>query len=483
MPYKSQSLKSGLIYLSIIIIMKTGIVTAMADSSISWQCSTEAAPWTDKGQIATTAWDNDQSSYVQIDSTKKLQTISGWGGCFNERGWDAMLVLSDDNRQSVLKALFDPEQGLKLNICRTPIGASDYAISLYSLDDITEKDDYEMKNFSINRDKERLLPYIKAAMAIKPDLKLWAVPWSPPPWMKTGNALEGGALTNLFMGGTIKTDPKTLDALALYFEKYVQAYKAEGINIFMVMPQNEPQVTAPYATCTWGGNELRDFIKDHLGPKFAADSIDCEIWLGALMDSDGSKYGPTLNDDKAMSYVKGFGFQYFGNKACIDIRKKYPDTQIMQTETICGGGNSTLADNSWPYAEGQFDNIKLYMEAGVNSYMLWNMVLDETGRNTALWSQNAPITVNKTTRKITYNPQYYFYKHFSYYVQPGASMLAVEGNYDEKVAYVNPEGETVLEIQNKTDHDAVVAINFNGQKIKPTLSAHSMNTFRMAKSE
>lgn len=465
--YQLQSLHSRAVCLGIG-IWASGILAATAD--ISWQCSTEKSPWIDKGAQPTTPWDNDETSYVQIDSSKKLQSISGWGGCFNEKGWDAMTVLSDEERDGVMKALFDPEKGLKLNICRTPIGSSDYAISLYSLDDTKQKDDFDMKEFSINRDKEKLIPYIKAAMAIKPDLKLWAVPWSPPAWMKTSNSL---------IGGHIKNDPKIFDALALYFEKYVQDYKAEGVPIFMVMPQNEPQVESNYSTCQWGGNDLHDFIKDHLGPKFKDDSVDCEIWLGALMDSNGANYGPTLDDPAAMAFVKGFGFQYFGDKAAAIIRKKLPDIPIMMTETVCGGG--TYADNSWGYAESQFDLMKTYMEAGINSYMLWNMILDETGRSTGNWVQNAPITVNKEKKTVIYHPQFYVFKHFSFYVKPGASMLAADGNYGEKLAYVNPDGETVLEILNKTDKDATVAIDFDGQKIKPTLPPHSMNTFRMTK--
>ena len=98
-----------------------------------------------------------------------------------------------------MRSLFDPQKGLRLNLCRTPIGASDYGITLYSLDETPG--DFAMEHFSIERDKERLIPYIKAALAIRPDLKLWAVPWSPPSWMKDNGNL---------VGGHIKDDPQTL---------------------------------------------------------------------------------------------------------------------------------------------------------------------------------------------------------------------------------------------------------------------------------
>ncbi len=435
---------------------------AFADAgSISWRCSTSSEPWVDKGQLTPVPWDEDKTLYVQVNDTKKAQQIIGWGGCFNEKGWDTMLVLSDEERTGIMKALFDPNDGLKLNVCRTPIGASDYALNSYSLDD--SKDDYQMAHFSIDRDKEELIPYIKAAMEIRPDLKLWAVPWSPPAWMKNNN---------LLLSGFIKSDSKTFDALALYFEKYVQAYRKEGINIFMVMPQNEPTERPNYPSCFWNGVQLHDFIKDHLGPKFAADSLNCEIWLGTLTNPDYSYVTPTVDDPAALAFIKGIGFQWYAKTSCLRVHQEHPDIPLMQSETMCGNG-----ENNWHYAESQFDLMKTYFDYGVSYYMLWNMVLDQTGRSTNNWRQCSPIVVNKVTRSITYNPQYYLFKHFSYYINPGAYKIFTDGNYEENVAFTNANGETVLELANNSDKDLAVSIIFNGKMIKPALPAHSFNTF------
>ena len=58
------------------------------------------------------------------------------------------------------------------------MGASDYAMSWYTLDDTAG--DYAMANFSIARDREKLIPFIKAALQVKPDIHLWASPWVVP---------------------------------------------------------------------------------------------------------------------------------------------------------------------------------------------------------------------------------------------------------------------------------------------------------------
>ena len=113
--------------------------------------------------------------------------------------------------------------GLALNICRNLIGASDYAITPYSLDDTPG--DYVMAHFSIARDREKLVPFIKAVQGIRPDLKVWVVPWSPPTWMKTN--------------GPINTDNNG----------YIKA-----------IPQNEPTQATGYPGCFLSGENSRDCV-------------------------------------------------------------------------------------------------------------------------------------------------------------------------------------------------------------------------------
>jgi hypothetical protein len=127
----------------------------------------------------------------------------------------------------------------------------------------------------------------------------------------------------------------------------------------------------------------------------------------------------------------------------------------------------------------QFALMKKYLEDWSNSYMLWNMVLDETGLSTGGWAQCSPVVVNKSTRAITYNPQYYTFKHFSYFVTPGSSRVGVSGNYGDKVAFTARNGDTLLVVQNSISSDLSVAINFDGKKIKPIIPAYSWNTFTL----
>ena len=133
---------------------------------------------------------------------------------------------------NALKLLFDARDGANFVYGRLPVGASDYAMSWYTLAETAN--DYAMANFSIARDREKLIPYIKAALQVRPDIHLWASPWILPPWMKDS-------------GGNMKSDAQTQGAYALYLAKFVEEYGKEGLKIEAIHPQNEPG----YAQVKW----------------------------------------------------------------------------------------------------------------------------------------------------------------------------------------------------------------------------------------
>src|SRR5690606_32559536 len=247
---------------------------------------------------------------VNGDST--FQEWTGMGGTFNEAGWDALAILDASERDRAMQLLFDGQDGARLAWGRVPIGASDYALERYTLNDTP--DDVEMANFSIERDKMYLIPYIKAAMALKPDLRLWASPWSPPAWMKTNNDLNGIREDNK-AEGTIRNEPTVLKALALYLALFVERYKEEaGLVIEASHPQNEPGYATRYPSCLWSGAVMADFIKTPLGPTFEDRQLNAEIWLGTLSNADEGKdlalAGTVMGDSGARAYIKGIGLQW-----------------------------------------------------------------------------------------------------------------------------------------------------------------------------
>lgn len=414
-----------------------------------------------------------EKSYHALElNGESYQTIEGFGGCFNELGYIALNKLSKDKKEEVIKNLFDKEE-CNFTYCRLPIGANDYAASWYSLNET--KGDYEMKNFSIERDKECLIPYIKDAEKYSGKLNLFASPWSPPTWMK---------FPEVYNYGKLIWEEKNLKAYALYFKKFVEEYEKEGIKINAVHIQNEPIADQKFPSCVWSGKELRDFIKGFIGPLFEESNMDTEIWLGTL-NSPYDDYGDNnwqfgqynnfantvLSDKDARKYVGGVGYQWGGKHALMQTKVAYPEMKIIQTENECGEGK-----NSFEYAEYVFNLMWTYLMNGACAYTYWNMVLEEDGVSTWGWKQNSLVTVTKD-RSIHYNPEYYLMRHFSKYVKPGAVMKGLKGDFaGNALAFENKDGSIVLELLNPFDEAQEVTFKLNDINYNFIIKPHSFNT-------
>lgn len=428
-----------------------------------------------KGQAVQTDY------YVYTDSL--MQKVDGMGGTFNELGWDALQCLNEKDRTEVMRSLFSDE-GINFAFGRTPIASSDYAFAYYSYDDV--KDDYEMRNFSIGRDRYTLIPYIKEALKIRPDLRLWASPWCPPTWMKINEhySLKSQGV-NKNGDGHNRLDPRRatfihttgfnmqvgyLEAYALYFSKYIKEYKKNGVNISMVMPQNEIAWQPAWPSCTWRPEDLAIFVGKYLGPQFKKDSLDTEIWLGTINFPNPDYVRTFLEDKDATSYIKGIGIQWTGKKALPTIAKEYPQYTYMQTENECGDG-----ENNWSSLERTWKAIVHCFNHGVSSYMYWNMVLDETGKSSWDWSQNSLVRINRQTKKVDYTDEYYLMKHISHFVQPGSCRLKVSKE-DNMLAFLNHEGKVVVVVYNPEKKSVTSTLQVGDKKIEYVLQPLSIAT-------
>jgi glucosylceramidase len=431
---------------------------------------------------------------VTVNVTQKKQKWQGFGGCFNEAGWDALKALDQTKKDQAIKLLFDKNDGIGFPWGRIPMGASDYGLSRYTLDD-GQGDDLTMSRFSIQRDKGCLIPFIKAAQALNPGMKFWASPWTPPPWMKK-NAFDAAG----FDGGEMRNEANVLQALALYFSKFIDAYTVEGIPIKAVCPQNEPGYTRAYPTCGWGpynyddgkgssgdktGTEyLSTFVADHLYPKLQAANPTTEIWFGTLSNNNTvSAYWngmKTKAGNNAKTMIKGLGLQW--NNVSL-AGSNANDYFVFCSEHQCGNyywktevtsveqADSThflksMAPNNHAYGEESWDLIKRWVEAGVHSYNCWNMILDTKGLNlnTALaWPQNALLAVNRDSKTLQVTAYYYVVRHLAQYVDVGADRVTTSGG--NALAFLNPNGSVVVAISNN-GAATTFTVSVNGKSYK-----------------
>ncbi len=441
---------------------------------VEWRYSTEKAGW----QVGD-RWElTDRPPDLWLDG-REYQKMHGFGACFNELGYQALLCLDKEQQETLLQQLFQPSaEGCNFNFCRLPIGANDYAKDWYSLDETAG--DYELRHFSVARDEQGLIPYVKRAQQYAPQLGLFASPWSPPAWMKDPPVYNWGKLV---------WDERTLTAYANYFVKYVKSYAQRGIRINQVHVQNEPVANQKFPSCMWTGAELRDFIRDYLGPAFEWAGLDTEIWLGTI-NAPGCDYrrlifdkwatedydyfaNIALQDDAARRYIAGVSYQW-GGKIAIQrtFESWWPEIRLMQSENECGFG-----DNTWEYAKYVWTMLKHYIGNGAESYLYWNMILKPEGRSTWGDPQNAMVTVDPVAKAVVYNPDFYVMKHFSNPIRQNAVRLGAAGRFAaDSLIFKNPDGATVLELFNPFKTEKPLTVELDGQRFSFVLPGESFNS-------
>jgi glucosylceramidase len=413
------------------------------------------------------------------EAAKSPRAMVGFGACLNELGWTSLSGLNDSDRDSVMSEFFDPHAGARFSYCRMPIGANDFAREAYSYNETDG--DFAMKNFSIAHDKDTLVPFIQAAKRHQPELKLWASPWSPPTWMKRNHFYAEAEAYPGFKDNGIKPEqigkegedmfiqePRYFEAYALYFQKFIEAYRAQGIQIGMVMPQNEFNSAQNFPSCTWTAAGLARFV-EYLGP--AMQKIGVDVFFGTLERGNVKLLDASMNDQKASRYIKGVGVQWAGKNALADIDAQYPHLTIFQSEQECGFGT-----NTWAYSAYCWQLMKEYFRRGARGYFYWNLSTAKGGMSTWGWPQNGLVTVDTTAKTFTFTHDYYLLKHLTHFVDVGAKRVETNGTCDDAIAFVNPGGGVVVLLRNAHPYKQLVALQVGDVAASVELAADSIAT-------
>lgn len=456
-------------------------IAAPAPPGVRWVSTTQHSRWQAIGGLAVTPPADrmfDQNVHIALDHP--AQPIQGFGGAFSEKGWQALSSLPAPRRAEALGALFG-DGGAALNLCRTPIGANDISRGWYSYDETPG--DFALDRFSIANDRKTLIPFIKAAQGFRPDLRLWASPWSPPTWMKKGghyaqapawpgqpsNGIRPDQLGIEGQDSFIQDD-RYFDAYARYFRRYVEDYAKEGIRIGMVMPQNEFNSAQPFPSCCWTPEGLARFIP-HLGREMERSGT--EVFFGTLERGNADLIAKVLGEPQAARYVKGVGVQWAGKGALEEIRRRYPDLAIWGSEQECGFG-----DNLWRYARYGFSTIRRYFAAGARAWDYWNLAMPLGGMSGWGWPQNALVSIDTARGRFELTNDYWMLRHLAALVRPGARYLPATSfmGYEQQMAFRNPDGSLVIVIQNDTSEPMEVGLVAGKIQITPKLPADSFNT-------
>ena len=455
--------------------------------------TTEDNPWFETSSYDRNLGGTEASLIVDLEATG--QTVQGFGTCFSELSHRALSKLSPEDYDAIMTELFAPDGGMGFTICRMPIGASDFALKYYSFDDTPG--DLAMEHFSVDNDKQTLIPLIKSALDKNPNLKIWGSPWCPPQWMKVNghyasrplrarSALPSPGRKRLELDNLIRDnelsdsqimhegedsfiqDEAYFQAYALYFKKYVQAYREQGIDIFMVMPQNEFNSDQNFPSCTWTARGITDFLH-YLVPAMKEEGVD--VFFGTMERPNRALVDTVLTDPLIGKDIKGVAFQWAGKDALPLIHGSYPDLTMVMSEQQCFYGA-----NSWKDFMDAWDLLKHNMDNGVAIYDYWNLALFEGEVSTWGWQQNSLISVDYETGTFRRNYEFYEMKHISGYVKPGAVYLGTSGSMEEAMAFRNPDGSIVVLVAEKTGKPRDLAIKAGPRAVRVNIPAYSVST-------
>ncbi len=410
---------------------------------------------------------------IDVDPAIRYQEMTGFGASLTDAS--AYLIaarMNEQQRTALLADLFGRDNGgAGFSFTRLTIGASDFSRSHYSFNDLPAgQTDPELKGFSIEPNRADVLPVIKRALAINPELKVMASPWSAPGWMKSSDSLIKG-----------KLKPEAYAPFANYLLRYVNAYQAEGVPIFALTLQNEPHFEpADYPGMRVDPAGRAAFIGGHLGPLMARHHPRLRImdW-DHNWDEPGSP-AAVLADPVAAPYVSGVAWHCYGGDVRVQaaLHDARPDKETWFTE--CSGGQ---------WAPQWDKNLMYFMRTLVigttrgwaKGVLLWNLALDENHGPHLGGCRDCRgvVTIDSRSGQVTRNVEYYALAHASRFVRPGARRIASSSGHDDldTVAFRNRDGVLALLVANSASQARRFSVRVDGRSFSYSLPGMSVATF------
>ena len=442
----------------------------------------------------------EKKAEIIISPDEKYQVITGFGGSFTEASAHLLNQLGKENRSKILEAYFG-ESGARYSLTRTHMNSCDFSLGNYSYAPV--EGDSDLVHFSVEEDMGDIIPMIKDAMAISKDgFRIISSPWTAPPWMKDNNDWRGGKLL-----------PEYYDTWALFFSKYVDAYHAEGIDIWGFTVENEPLGNDNnWESMRFTPEEMTGFVKNHLKPTLDAKGQGVKIlgydqnrdeelrkWVDVMFADEASKdgfdgtavhwYASTYDYfPEALQYVSGKapGKHLINTEACIDaqVPRWKDDAWYWVPEAKDWGWD--WAPQELKYLHPKYVPVFRYardiigcLNNGVDGWVDWNMVLDRQGGPN--WAKNwciAPVIVDPAQDEVYFTPLYYALAHFSRFIRPDAVRIGVENPHDDLMvtAALNPDGSIAVVIFNPGKIPQGISLVLNKQPVDFAISGKAIQT-------
>ena len=406
---------------------------------------------------------------IELFDAQTFQTVEGFGYSLTGGSAQVIMQLSADKRAVLLQDLFgQTASSISVSYLRISIGASDLDASVFSYNDLPAGEtDINLNKFSLSPDRTKLIPLLKEILLINSNIKIMGSPWSAPVWMKDNKNSKGGSLL-----------PQYYASYAQYFVKYIQQMKDNGITIDAITPQNEPLHPGNNPSMYMTAVDQTNFIKNNLGPAFAAANIKTKIIIYDH-NCDKPEYPiSVLNDPAAKAFIAGSAFHLYGGdiSALSTVRNAHPDKGLYFTEQWTSSVGDFAGDLKWHSKNVVIGSMRNWSRVALE----WNLANDASfGPHTpgGCTQCKGAITVNDQT-SYTKNVSYYIIAHASKFVPAGSVRIgtAIAGNLSN-VAFKTPAGKTVLIVVNDGSNAELFNIKHNGKWATTSLDAGAVGTF------
>ncbi|CAM3205059.1 glycosyl hydrolase [Corallococcus sp. ZKHCc1 1396] len=415
---------------------------------------------------------------IDVNDNTTYQTLDGFGGALTDSS--AWLIYNSPHRTTIMNDLFSVGAGAGYSVIRLPMGASDFSRSNYTYDDTC----CDLNDFSVGHDAAYILPLLQQARAINPEVKIFAVPWSAPAWMKFNNSLSGG--------GYLRND--LYGMYAQYFVRFTQAYNAYGVPIHAFSTQNEPHnANGSYPTMQMESNDQSIFTAQHLKPALNAagfSGVKLLAWDHNWHDGSGPAGFPhevmSYNGGQAQGAVAGAAYHCYESPegsytVQSDFRNAWPNKEVHFTE--CTGGfwaTNAAANLEWALQNNLFGPLRHWARTS----LYWNIALDPNHgpRVGGCADCRGMLTVNNANGTVTRNEEYYAWAHLAKVVRPGAVRVGATtlgNNNIETLAFRNPDGSHALIALNSNDGATLgFKVRWAGQAFEYSLPPRSVASFQ-----
>jgi len=403
---------------------------------------------------------------IEVDETQTFQTIDGFG--FTLTGGSAEVIngLSAPKKQELLQELFgSASNSISISYLRISIGASDLNSSVFTYNDLpSDQSDTSQTQFSLAPDKANLIPLLKEILLINPNIKIMAVPWSAPSWMKNHYTSSGSSLS-----------PDYYNSYTYYFVKYIQAMQTQGITIDAVCPQNEPLNEGNNPSMLMTALQQISFVKK-LGLAFQTAGITTKI-IVFDHNCNTPEYPITvLNDATANPFIDGSAFHLYAGdiSALSTVHDAFPNKNIYFTEQWTSSTGDFAGDLKWHIKNVIIGSMRNWSKNALE----WNLANNAVFQpHTSGGCSQCKGALTISNDEVTRNVSYYIIGHVSKFVPSGSVRIASNtiGNL-QTVAFKTPAGKRVLLVENESNSAESFNIKHNGKWVSISLDAGSIGT-------